>query len=156
MPAHCDGSDSPLPHSNKLYSPFSLPCVWKFFSNPHSDHNSPHTCTGLSAFTHLISAEMLCKPSDSIQNTVLRYCEFLICPDDNCIFHKVEAACGGKSPHSEQQQQQKTREKVTVSQSSFLHILENRSDLHLTFKIFPRPKKVHNFPHTLSKLLDVP
>ena len=24
---------------NKLYPPYILPCVWKYFSNPHSDHN---------------------------------------------------------------------------------------------------------------------
>ena len=34
--AHCSNSVS---HSNKLYFPLILSHVWKFFSNPHPDHN---------------------------------------------------------------------------------------------------------------------
>jgi len=35
--AHCSNSVS---HSNKLYFPLILSHVWKFFSNPHPDHDS--------------------------------------------------------------------------------------------------------------------
>ena len=34
--ARCSNSIS---HSNKLYFPLILPHVWKFFSNPHMDHD---------------------------------------------------------------------------------------------------------------------
>ena len=35
--AHCSNSVS---HSNKLYFPLILSRVWKFFSNPHLDHDN--------------------------------------------------------------------------------------------------------------------
>ena len=38
--AHCSNSIS---HSNKLYSPLILPHVWKFFSNPRTDHDNRHS-----------------------------------------------------------------------------------------------------------------
>lgn len=37
--AHCTGSALLVPHSNKLYSPFILPRVWKFSSNLCMDHD---------------------------------------------------------------------------------------------------------------------
>ena len=38
-------------HSNKLYPPLILPHVWKFFSNPHTDHdNWPIDCFKLKEF----------------------------------------------------------------------------------------------------------
>ena len=36
-PTRCSNSGS---HSKKLYSPFLLPHVWKFFSKPPTDHGS--------------------------------------------------------------------------------------------------------------------
>ena len=42
-PAHSPNSIS---HFKKLYSPLILPCVWKFFSNPHTDHDlKPYSST---------------------------------------------------------------------------------------------------------------
>ena len=112
----------------------------------------PHTMHSAQCFTHLISEKVLCKPSGTIQTTVWRYCELLICPDDNFIFHKLEKAWGANAPNSKQQ---RIREKVTVSGRSFIYRSEHRRDLHFSLEDFPRIKILQICSLKLSNFLDI-
>jgi len=68
--AYCSNS---VPHSNKLYSPLTLPHVWKFFSNLRRDHifGGLYGELGVSSppphFSFLI--ETLCEQAGAVEAT---------------------------------------------------------------------------------------